>query len=108
MIGVLILGLITVVPIRIGAELFGAGNKNLTSCVIATVLGTALGLLSMNILGGLPGIIIAFILMSLTYSKVFQLSFSTSLKFTFVIIIIQIGCTQALVDFGLHIFTHNR
>jgi hypothetical protein len=103
LIGISILALVTVIPVKIGANLFSAGNSNLISCVIATIIGTALSLTSINYIGGFTGILIAYLLMSLVYSKVFQLPFSSSLKLTFVIIIIQIGCIQGLVDFGIYI-----
>ena len=104
-IGLSILALVTVVPVKIGAELFGAANKSLMFCIIATIAGTVLSLASINYIGGLSGIFIAFISMTLTYSKIFKLPFFTSLKLTFVIIIVQVGCIQALVNLGFHILT---
>ncbi|MCE0558703.1 hypothetical protein [Motilimonas sp. E26] len=101
MIGWLILMLVTVVPVKIGAELFGAENKGFKFCILAVIVGTILSFASVSLIGGFLGLVIAYILVSLVYSKIFLFSFGGGLAFTLGVFVIQIGVAQALTDFGL-------
>ena len=103
--GVLILMLLTVIPVKIGAELFGAENKGLQYCFLVVVIGTILSLTSFALIGGLIGLIVAYVVVSFVYSKVFQLSFYGGLAFTLAVFIIQIGVTQGLTDLGVYMLT---
>ncbi|MCP4323561.1 MAG: hypothetical protein GY787_17260 [Alteromonadales bacterium] len=101
MIGALILMLITVVPVKIGAELFGAENKGVKFCILAVIVGTILSLASVSMIGGVVGLIIAYVLVSVVYSKIFLFSFGGGLAFTLGVFLIQIGITQGLTELGL-------
>jgi len=101
MIGALILMLITVVPVKIGAEIFGAENKGFKFCILAVIVGTVLSFASVSMVGGLAGLIIAYILVSVVYSKIFLFSFGGGLAFTLGVFLIQIGVTQGLTELGL-------
>lgn len=99
--GIIILILITVVPVKIGAELFGADNKGFKFCILAAVVGTILASISASLIGGLIGLIVSYIVVSIVYSKIFQFSFGGSLGFTLAVFVIQIGVVQGLNDLGL-------
>ena len=101
MIGALILMLITVVPVKIGAEVFGAENKGFKFCILAVIVGTVLSFASVSMIGGLAALIIAYILVSVVYSKIFLFSFGGGLAFTLGVFLIQIGITQGLTELGL-------
>ena len=101
MIGAFILMLITVVPVKIGAEIFGAENKGFKFCILAVIVGTVLSFASVSMIGGLAGLIIAYILVSVVYSKIFLFSFGGGLAFTLGVFLIQIGITQGLTELGL-------
>lgn len=101
MFGVIILILITVVPVKIGAEVFGAENKGFKFCILAVIVWTILSFASINLIGGLIGVITAYILVSLVYSKIFLFSFGGALAFTLGVFLIQVGVTQGLTELGL-------
>ncbi|MGI2173772.1 hypothetical protein [Shewanella ulleungensis] len=103
MLGLLILALLTVVPVRIGAQLFDADNKGLGYCLLAVVIGTTLATACTALIGGLTGLILAYFLVSIVYSKIFLLSFGSALFFTLAVFLIQVGLTQALTDLGIFI-----
>ena len=101
MIGFLILIFFTIIPVKIGAEIFGAGNKEVKSCILAIVIGTALSFLSTTLIGGFLGFLASYVLVSVVYSKVLLFSFAGGLAFTLGVLLIQISITQALIDFGI-------
>ena len=68
MIGFLILVLFTIVAVKIGVEIFGAGNKEVKSCILAVVIGTVLSFWSTTLIGGLLGFLVAYVLVSVVYS----------------------------------------
>jgi len=92
---------ITILPVKIGATVFGAENNEFKNCVIAVFLGTTLALLCGKLIGGFIGLVVAFIAVSTVYSKILGLSFSWSFLFTIGVIFIQIGIMQALTKFGM-------
>ncbi|OBT10420.1 hypothetical protein A9267_05960 [Shewanella sp. UCD-FRSSP16_17] len=105
MLGLLILMLFTVIPVKIGAELFGASNKELKYCVLAVFIGTVLSTICALVIGDLLGLFIAYCVVSMVYSRVFLFSFGTAFVFTFVVFMIQVGLVQMMADIG--IFTLN-
>lgn len=101
----LILILITIVPVKIGAELFEAENKTIIHCGLAVSIGTILAFTIVIAIKGLFGLIVTYIAISVVYSKIFQLSFGKGLTFTLAVFVIQLGIVQGLTDFGLHLIS---
>jgi hypothetical protein len=99
--GMIILMLITIVPVKIGAEIFRSDNPGIKPCILAVVIGTILALISAAIFGDF-GFIAAYITVSIFYGKIIQFSFLGSLGFTLVVLLIQVGIIQGLRDIGLY------
>jgi len=93
----LVLMVITILPVKLGAVLFHAGNSNLINCIISVVAGTIGTFICFSILDGFLALLSAYIVVSLIYWKVLQLSFSWSFIFTFGVLGIQVAIFQALI-----------
>lgn len=106
MLAMLFFALVTVVPVRIGTQLYDTNNKQLHFCLIAVISGFILTAASTAIIGGLGGLLVSYALVSWVYSKIFGLAFSSALIFTLVIFIIQIGITQFIGDVGTVLFSN--
>ena len=93
---VLVLMVITILPVKLGAALFNAGNSKLINCAISVVAGTIATVVSFSIFDGFFALLFAYIGVSMIYWKVLQLSFVWSFLFTFGVLGIQITIFQAL------------
>jgi len=91
---------ITTIPVKIGAVMFGALNKDLKYCALAVVLGTLSAILLAKFVGGFLAIVLTFIAISLIYWQVLQISFAWSFIFTIVVIFIQLAVIQGAGHFS--------
>lgn len=91
----------TTIPVKIGADLFGALNKDIKHCALAVVLGTIAAVLLVNIFGGFIGLILAFIAISIIYWQILHISFTWSFVFTIIVLIIQFTVVQMLLKIGV-------
>ena len=98
--GTLLIMAITTVPVKIGAELFGALNKDLKYCALAVVLGTISAILLAKYVGGFLALVLSFIAISLIYWQVLQISFAWSFIFTIVVVFIQFAVIQGIGQLG--------
>ncbi|HEY5604199.1 MAG TPA: hypothetical protein VIM41_13930 [Gammaproteobacteria bacterium] len=100
LLGTLLIMAITTIPVKIGAGLFGALNKELKHCALAVVLGTISAILIVKFIGGFLALVLTFVAISLIYWQVLQISFAWSFIFTIVVILIQFAVIQGLGKFG--------
>jgi len=98
--GTLLIMALTTIPVKIGAEMFGALNKELKYCALAVVLGTISAILLAEFVGGFLAFVLTFIAISLIYWQVLQISFAWSFVFTIVVVLIQLAVIQGLGQFG--------
>ena len=98
--GTLLIMALTTIPVKIGAEMFGALNKELKYCALAVVLGTISAILLAMFVGGFSAFVLTFIAISLIYWQVLQISFAWSFIFTIVVVLIQLAVIQGLGQFG--------
>lgn len=91
---------LTTIPVKIGAEMFGALNKDLKYCALAVVLGTISAILIAKFVGGFLALVLSFIAISLIYWQVLQISFAWSFAFTIVVVLIQLAIIQGIGQFG--------
>ena len=98
--GTLLIMALTTIPVKIGAELFGASNKDIKYCALAVVLGTISAILIVKFIGGFLALVFIFIAISLIYWQVLKISFVWSFVFTIVVILIQFAVIQGLGQFG--------
>jgi len=98
--GTLLIMALTTIPVKIGAEMFGALNKELKYCALAVVLGTISAILLAKLVGGFLAFVLTFIAISLIYWQVLQISFAWSFIFTIVVVLIQLAVIQGLGQFG--------
>ena len=98
--GTLLIMALTTIPVKIGAEMFGALNKELKYCALAVVLGTISAILLAKFVGGFLALVLTFIAISLIYWQVLQISFAWSFIFTIVVLLIQFAVIQGLGLFG--------
>jgi hypothetical protein len=97
----LVLMVITTIPVKIVAELFGAHNKQLKHCALAVILGTTATVLLMIFVGGFLGLVLAFGAISAVYWKVLDISLPGSFLFTIVVMITQAAVIQGLLKIGI-------
>ncbi len=93
----LVLMVLTILPVKMAAVFFHAGNSNLINCIISVVAGTIGTFICFTILDGFLALLSAYIVVSLVYWKALQLSFSWSFIFTFGVLAIQIAIFQVLI-----------
>lgn len=101
----LVIMVLTTIPVKIGASMFGALNKDMKHCALAVVLGTASALLIVNFIGGFLALVLTFIAISLIYWKILQISFGWSFIFTLVVMLIQFAMIQGLGEIGVLLFS---
>jgi len=97
----LVLFLLTVLPVKIGATVFGAENNEFKYCAISVFIGTLLAVVCSKLIGGLSGLLASYIAVSFVYSRVLGLSLLWSFLFTFGVFLIQVAIAQALTRFGI-------
>lgn len=97
----LVLMLFTTIPVKIGAELFRARNKDMAHCALAVVLGTIVAVLLVRYVGGLSSFTLMYIAMSIIYWLILRLSLVWSFVFTLSVILIQFAMVQALAKLGM-------
>ncbi|MEL0657206.1 hypothetical protein V6257_19495 [Pseudoalteromonas issachenkonii] len=97
----LVLFSLTVLPVKIGATVFGATNNEFKYCAISVFLGTLIAIICSKLIGGFSGLLAGYIGVSIVYSRVLGLSLSWSFLFTFGILFIQVATVQALTRFGI-------
>lgn len=97
----LVIMTLTTIPVKIGAELFRALNKDIKHCALAVVLGTVASVLLLYFVGGFTAVVLMYIAMSLIYWQVLQLSPGWSFIFTIAVILIQFAMVQALGKLGI-------
>jgi uncharacterized membrane protein YdjX (TVP38/TMEM64 family) len=96
----LVLLLLTVLPVKIGATIFGATNNEFKYCAISVFLGTLFSIMCLTLIGGEGGLLAGYIAVSIVYSRVLGLSLMWSFLFTFGIFLIQMAMVQALSKFA--------
>ena len=101
LIATLVIMAITTIPVKIGAEMFGALNNKLSHCAIAVALGTLAAVLLFEFVGGFLALVLSFVAISIIYWQVLQISFAWSFLFTIVVILIQFAAIQALGKLGM-------
>ena len=97
----LVITAITTLPVKLGADLFGALNKEYKYCVLTVVLGTIAAMLCFEFIGGFFGFVASFISISLIYWQILQISFSWSFIFTIIVMIIQFTIIEVLIKIGI-------
>jgi hypothetical protein len=88
--------LLTVLPVKLGADFVGAVNNSFANAAIASAIGLIAGILILKLLGGLPSVIAAYITISIVYWFVLKPSLSGAFGLTFVVIILQVAIIQGL------------
>ena len=101
LVATLVLMAITTIPVKIGAELFDAPNKDIKYCALAVVLGTISAVILFKLLGGFLGLVASFIAISVIYYLILQISFAWSFTFTLMVIILQSASVKLLKDIGI-------
>ena len=91
----------TTIPVKIGADLFGALNKDIKHCALAVVLGTIAAVLLVYLFDGFLGLVLSFFAISIIYWQILQISFTWSFVFTILVIIIQFAIFQLLAKIGV-------
>lgn len=97
----LVIMAVTTVPVKIGAQMFGARNNKFSHCGIAVALGTLAAVVLFHYVGGFTALALSFIAISVIYWQVLQISFAWSFLFTIVVIIIQFITLQVLSRLSL-------
>lgn len=97
----LVLFSLTILPVKIGATIFGATNNELKLCAISVFIGTFLSMVCLMLIGGFLGLMASYIAVSIVYSRVLGISIMWSFLFTFGVFFIQVGVVQALTKFGI-------
>jgi hypothetical protein len=92
---------LTTIPVKIGADIFGALNNKLKHCAIAVALGTAVAILLLNFVGGFLAIVLSFVAISIIYWQVLQISFIWSPIFTIFVLLLQFAMIQGLGKLGI-------
>jgi hypothetical protein len=88
--------LLTVLPVKLGADFVGAVNNSIGNAAVASAIGLIAGIIIFKLLGGLPSIITAYIIISIVYWFVLKPSLSGAFGLTFVVIILQAAIIQGL------------
>lgn len=94
--GIMLMMALTVMPIKIAADLFGAENNQIKHCAIAVALEVAAAILLIAVVGGFSAVMLIFVAASAIYWIVLKISFSCSFVFTIFVCIIQLGMLQLL------------
>lgn len=95
-IAVLIMLSLTIIPVKIGADLFGAPNNAIKHCVISVLLQMVAVIFLFIIAKGFLMVVFMFVAVSMIYWQVLKISFVSSFVFTMFIFIIQISLMQFL------------
>jgi len=100
-IATLVIMVSTTIPVKLGANIFGALNKEMKHCAIAVVLGTIAAILLFKLLGGFLGLVSSYIAVSVIYWYILQISFAWSFVFTLVVLLLQFAILQVLGKLGM-------
>lgn len=90
-ISMLILFALTIFPIKMGADLFGAPNNAIKHCAITLLLQMAAVIFILIIAKGFSAAALMFVAVSMIYWQVLKVSFISSFAFTVFIFLIQIA-----------------
>ncbi len=90
-ISMLILFALTILPIKMGADLFGAPNNAIKHCAITLLLQMAAVIFILIIAKGFSAVALIFVTVSMIYWQVLKVSFISSFAFTVFIFLIQIA-----------------
>lgn len=98
-ISILILFALTIFPVKMGADLFGAPNNAIKHCAITVLLQMAAVVFILIIAKGFSAAALMFAAMSMIYWQVLKVSFISSFAFTVFIFLIQIAMLAFIVRF---------
>lgn len=87
----LILFALTILPIKMGADLLGAPNNAIKHCAITVLLQMAAVIFILIIAKGFSAAALIFVAVSMIYWQVLKVSFISSFAFTVFIFLIQIA-----------------
>jgi hypothetical protein len=90
-ISMLILFALTILPIKMGADLLGAPNNAIKHCAITLLLQMAAVIFILIIAKGFSAAALMFVAVSMIYWQVLKVSFISSFAFTIFIFLIQIA-----------------
>jgi hypothetical protein len=91
-----VLFLLTVLPVKLGANFVGAVNNSFGNAAVASAIGLITGIIIFKLLSGLPSVIAAYIVISIVYWLVLKPSLAGAFGLTFVVIILQAAIVQGL------------
>jgi hypothetical protein len=86
----------TTIPVKIGADMFGALNRKFIHCAIAVALGTLSAVMLFMFIGGFLALVLSFIAVSIVYWRVLGISFASSFLFTLFVLLIQFAIIQGI------------
>lgn len=87
----LVLFALTIFPVKMGADLFGAPNNAIKHCAITVLLQMAAVVFVLVIAKGFFAAVFMFVAVSMIYWQVLKVSFISSFAFTVFIFLIQIA-----------------
>lgn len=88
---ILILFALTILPIKMGADLLGAPNNAIKHCAITVLLQMAAVIFILIIAKGFSAVALIFVTVSMISWQVLKVSFISSFAFTVFIFLIQIA-----------------
>lgn len=97
--GILLMMALTVMPIKIAADLFGAENNQIKHCAIALTLEVLAAILLIVSVGGFSAVMLIFVAASAIYWIVLKISFSCSLSSQSLYVSFSLGCFSCWRNF---------
>lgn len=103
---VVIFLVLTVIPLRLAADMFGVVEARMTTCTAAVLVGTAISYIILKELAGSHfSYAIAFVALVFTFKFILRPSITVAIGLTVVTILIQIIVISAIFSLGKYMNT---
>lgn len=92
----LILFILTIFPVKMGADLFGAENNAVKRCIIAMLLQMLAVIFLIATTSGFLAFVLIYTVVSMIYWQVLKISFLCSFAFTVFVLVVQFALLHLL------------